>query len=396
MKYDFDRIIDRNSCGACKYMEAPAGALPMTIADMDFASPPEVIEALQKRAASSNFGYTVMEEEDYQAVIDFVRYRHGLEIPREQLLATPGVLYTMRCAMYMLTEPGDKVVVIAPLHTPSIATASMQGRIPVINWMRRTADGNYTFDLEDLEKHFRSGAKVLMMCAPHNPTGRVWTLEELTQVADLAKKYDIPIISDEIHRDLVYKNHRHIPIGSLPDMAERTITVFSPSKTFNFGGMHIGSAVSGNLEYLQMLRKKLYEFGHACGRPPLFSIAAQTAAYQHGRLWLEELTAYLEDNADMMLHYLEGLDVRACRPEGSFLLWVDCSKLKLDTAGLYALLLEAGITADPGHYYDMAEIDKYSGSQHHFRLAFGMPRQRLEPAMANLRKVIKKAQSVQA
>ena len=390
MRYDFDRIIDRRNCGACKWLEAPAGAWPMTIADMEFASPPEVVAALRERAEFGNFGYTVMVEEDYRAVIDFVRERHGIEIPREQLLATPGVLYTMRCAMYMLTAPGDKVVVTAPLHTPSINTAGMQGRVPVINWMRRREDGNYTFDLDDLEKQFREGAKLLMMCSPNNPTGRVWSRAELEGVAELVKHYDVPVVCDEIHRDLVYRGHRHIPIAELPGMAERVITVFSPSKTFNFGGMHIGSAVSGNLRYLEMLRRKLYEFGHACGRPPLFSLVAQTAAYRHGKQWLDELIAYLEGNADLMLHSLEGLPVRACRPEASFLLWVDCRALKLDTAGLHAMLLEAGITADPGHYYDTAEIDGYAGSQHHFRLAFGMPRRQLEVLMNNLRKAIRK------
>ena len=390
-KYNFDQIIDRSNCGACKWMEASDGALPMTIADMEFAAPPEVIEALQKKAAFGNFGYTVMEEEDYQAVIDFVRYRHNIEIPREHLLATPGVLYTMRCAMYMLSNPGDKVVVSAPLHTPSINTAGMQGRIPLINWLRRTEDGNYTFDLENLEKHFQSGARVLMMCSPNNPTGRVWSYEELSGIADLVKKYDVNVVCDEIHRDLVYSNKKYVSIADLPGMAERSISVFSTSKTFNLGGMHIGSAVSANTDYLQKLRSKLYEYGHACGRPSVFSITAQTAAYRYGRQYMEEMIAYLESNADMMLHYLDGLDtVHACRPEASFLLWVDCSKLKLDTAGLYNMLLEAQITADPGHYYDMAEIEHYSGVQHHFRLAFGMPKQQLEPAMERLRKVIKK------
>jgi len=390
VKYNFDQIINRHNCGACKWMEAPAGALPMTIADMEFNSPPEVLEALHRRVDSCNYGYTVMTDEDYQAVIDFVQYRHNLTIKREHLLATPGVLYTMRCAMYMLTAPGDKVVVTAPLHTPSIKSAGMQDRIPLINWLRRTADGNYTFDYEDLEAQFRAGGKVLMMCAPNNPTGRVWTQAELIPVAELVKKYDVKVVTDEIHRDLIYKGYQHCSIAALPGMAERTITVFSPSKTFNFGGMHIGSAVSENSDYLQKLRSKLYEIGHDCGRPPLFSLTAQTAAYKYGRQWLEELINYLENNADMMLHYLEGLPVKACRPESSFLLWVDCSELKLNTRELYNMLLTAGITADPGHYYDTADIANYHGLQHHFRLAFGMPRQLLEPAMEKLRKEILK------
>ena len=388
MSYDFTTILDRRPYTAAKWLGVPEGILPMTIADMEFASPPEVVEAIQRRAAFGNYGYTMMSEEDYSAVIDFVQWRHGIAIPREHLLATPGVLYTMRCAMYMLTQPGDQVVVPTCLHTPSIRTAGMQGRVPCKSWMRRTPDGNYTFDLEDLERRFRDGAKVLLLCAPHNPTGRVWTRAELEGVARLCVQHDVTVVSDEIHRDLVYRGHPHCEIASLPGMAERTITVFSPSKTFNFGGIHIGSAVTANGDLRERLRAKLYEYGHECGRPPLFSLVAQTAACQHGRAWLEELLPVLEANADLMLHYLDGLPVTACRPEASFLLWVDCSRLHLDTASLQALLAEAGIAADPGHYYDTCDIHGYTGPQHHFRLAFGMPRALLEPAMARLRKTI--------
>lgn len=387
-KYDFESVTDRRPYTACKWLNQSDGILPMTIADMEFCSPPEVCEALQERINFANYGYTLMNEADYQAIIDFNAWRHNIAIPREHLLATPGVLYTMRCAMYMLTAPGDRVVVQTPLHTPSIRTAEMQGRIPLKNQMLRTADGNYTFDLNDLERHFRSGARVLLMCSPNNPTGRVWTRGELEGVADLVRRYDVTVVSDEIHRDLVYAGHLHCEIASLPGMAERTITVFSPSKTFNFGGCHIGSAVTANTALREKLRKKLYEYGHECGRPPLFSLVAQTAAYRQGRLWLKELLAQLETNADLMLHYLEGLPIRACRPEASFLLWVDCSELKLDTAGVHDLLAEAGIAADPGHYYDTADIQGYTGSQHHFRLAFGMPRAQLEPAMERLRRTV--------
>lgn len=388
MLYDFDTIINRRECGACKFIGVPEDVVPMSIADMDFCSPPEVLEALHRRVDFGNFGYTMMTEEDYQAVIDFVKWRHGSAIPREHLLAMPGVLYTMRCAMYMLTMPGDSVVVPLPLHTPSIRTAGMRGRIPLHSWMKHREDGNYTFDLEDMERHFKSGAKVLLLCNPHNPTGRVWSRDELEGVAHLAQAYDVTVVSDEVHRDLCYAGHPHTTIGELPGMAERTITVFSASKTFNFGGFHIGSAVVANPEYKERLRRTLYEYGHECGRPPLLSLVAQTAAYRKGRRWLEELQQVLERNSDLAMQYLEGLPVTVFRPEASFILWVDCSRLNLDTAGLLSLLDEARLTADPGHYYDMAEIEGYTGFQHHLRLTVGMPKSVLEPAMARLRNAI--------
>jgi cystathionine beta-lyase len=385
--YDFDKIVNRRGIGACKYLGVPENILPMTIADMEFAAPPEVIDALQKRAAHGNFGYTMMVDEDYQAVIDFVKARHGITIPREHLLATPGVLNTMRCSMYALTEPGDKVAVILPLHTPSIRSAYMQGRVACESWMKRTIDGNYTFDLDDLEKHFASGARVLMMCSPHNPTGRVWRMEELAPLAELVKKYNCTVISDEIHRDLVYPGYKHIPLASLPDMAERVITVFSASKSFNLGGCHIGSAVIANAELKEKIRSLLYEYGHECGRPPLFSLVAQTAAYKYGEKYLDEMISYLNSNIDLAMEYLKDLPVTVCRPEASFLLWVDCSKLNWDTETLARKLAEAGISADPGHYYDTWHIAGYSGLQHHFRLAVGMPKALLEPALDRLRKL---------
>ena len=384
--YDFDKIVNRRNIGACKYLGVPENILPMSIADMEFMAPPEVIEALQKRAAHGNFGYTMMVDDDYQAVIDFVRKRHGVTIPRGHLLATPGVLNTMRCSMYALTEPGDKVVVLLPLHTPSIRSASMQGRIACESWMKRTCDGNYTFDFEDIEKHFAAGARVLMMCSPHNPTGRVWTLEELSKLAELVQKYDCTVISDEIHRDLIFAGKKHIPLASLPGMEKRVITVFSASKTFNLGGCHIGSAVIADPELKDKIRALLYEYGHECGRPPLFSLVAQTSAYLYGEKYLDEMISYLDRNIDLAMDYLSGTPLEVCRPEASFLLWVDCSRYHLNTAQLAGKLARAGIIADPGHYYDTWHIAGYEGIQHHFRLSIGMPKQLLEPALANLRK----------
>ena len=383
--YDFDQIINRRGIGACKYLGVPENILPMTVADMEFAPPPEVTAAICKRAQIGNYAYTMMTDEDYEAIINWVRKRHNTNIPREHLLPTCGVLNTMRCSMYALTEPGDKVVVILPLHTPSIKSASMQGRIACESWLKIDESGNYTFDLADLEKHFISGAKIIMLCAPHNPTGRVWRMDELLPLAELVKKYDAIMISDEIHRDLTLRGHSHVSPGSLPGMAERVISVFSPSKTFNLGGCHIGSAVIADGEMRAKIRAKFYEFGHECGRPPLFSLIAQTAAYTFGERYLDEMLLYLEKNIDLATEYLSDLPVSFHRPEASFLLWVDCRKLQLNTAELTSLLAEAGISADPGHYYDTYKIASYTGLQHHFRLAIGMPRSLLEPALDKLR-----------
>ena len=387
--YDFDKIIDRRHCNACKFINLPEDFTAMSVADMDFEVPDFITGALHKRVDTANYGYTMMGDEDYQAVIDWSYKRHGVVIPREHLISTPGVLNTMRCSMYALTEPGDKVVVVLPLHTPSIRSATMMGRNKVESWLLCDENGNYTFDFADLEKHFSSGAKVLMLCSPHNPSGRVWSKDEMEKLAALVIKYDVKVVCDEIHRDLIYPGNKHMVLGNMPGMAERTVTVFSASKTFNLGGCHIGSAVIANEEMRNKIRYMLYEFGHECGRPPVFSLAAQTAAYQHGEAYLEELLKYLSGNIDLAMEYLVDMPVKCVRPEASFLLWVDCRELELNTSELNDLFAKAKLSADPGHYYDTFQIADYSGKQHHFRLSIAMPRQQLDFAMENLRNALK-------
>jgi cystathionine beta-lyase len=244
-------------------------------------------------------------------------------------------------------------------------------------------------DPEDLERCFEEGARVLMMCSPNNPTGRVWTRKELSDIAELVRRYDAWIVSDEIHRDLVYRGKQHIPIATLPGMEERVITVFSPSKTFNMGGFHIGSVIIADPKLRTAVEQAFYEYGYSCGRPPLFSIIAQTSAYKYGAGWLDELLEYLEGNIDLALDYLQGTPLTACRPDGTFLLWVDCEALNMNTDELMSFMLnKAHILPDPGHYYDMYEIAGYKGPQHHFRLNIAMPRPLLEEAMDGLRKAV--------
>jgi len=387
-RYDFDQIVDRRAINAMKW-NVPEGIIPMSIADADFLSPPEIAEAIRKRMAVANYGYSGMTDADYDAVLDWIGTHQGQKVPREHLLATPGVLYTMRVVMYALTEPGDRVIVQTPLHTPSIGSAGLRQRVPVKNQLKRLPDGAYTFDLENLEHCLKDGARVLMMCAPNNPTGRVWTMEELSGVAELVKKYDAWIVSDEIHRDIVYRGKCHIPIATLPGMEERTITVFSTSKTFNLGGFHIGSAIIADPKLRADVTQVFYEYGHYCGRPSVLCIAAQTAAYRHGAEWLEELLEYLDDNISLALEYLQGTPLSACRPDGTFLMWVDCEALGMNTDELMSFMQEkAYIRPDPGHYYDMYEIDKYKGLQHHVRLNIAMPRSLLEQAMDGLRNAV--------
>lgn len=388
MNYDFDKVVNRD--GTLKWEDMSSkGVISMGVADMDFRLAPEIIDAIKRCADVGEFGYTKILDHDFDAIVNWLKYR-GKEVPVEYILPTPGVLYSARAAMYMLTQKGDKVIVQTPLHTPSIATAAMNGRIPLKNKLKYE-NGRYDIDFEDLEDCFKSGAKVLMMCAPNNPTGRVWTRDELNKVASLVVKYNAYIVCDEIHRDIIWERHEHISPTEIPEIADRTISVFSTSKTFNMGGFHVGSAIIPNPELREGLRKKLYTWGHSCIRPSTLCLAAQTAAYNNGRQWYEGMMSYVGKNFDLALDYLSGLPIHASRPEGTFLLWIDISELGLRTKRLYDVMMnEWKVYGDPGLLYDTSEYEGVDVLEHHVRINLATSRVTVEQAFDRIRKNLMK------
>ncbi len=299
------------------------------------------------------------------------------------------MLYAARTALHTLTAPGDKVIVQTPLHTPSITSASLLGRIPLENRLIYE-NGKYRIDYDNLEECFKSGAKVLMMCAPHNPTGRVWTKEELLRVGEIVKRYNGYIISDEIHSDIVWGENKHISPSQIPDISDRTVAVFSTSKTFNMGGFHIGTAIIPNAELREKIVKQFYSYGHVCDRPTVLCIAAQTAAYTYGEGWLSEMLAYVENNFKLTLEYLSGLPIEASHPEGTFLLWADITKLGLNADELKEVMFNKWkVVCDPGSYYDSKDYALYHGPEHHIRFNLALPRTQLEDALERIRKNLK-------
>lgn len=387
MKYDFDQPRERK--GTAKWgLASQYGAIGMTVADMDFKLMPEVVKAIKDCADTGEFGYTGVTERDRKAVLDWLNFR-GYDVPREHLIFTPGVLYAARNAMYSLTEPGDKVIVSPPLHTPSIATASMQGRVPMMNLMIYK-DGDYTFDLDHLEKCLKGGARVLMMCAPNNPTGRVWTREELGDIAALVNRYDAYVVSDEIHRDIIWEGHRHISPTELPELADRTISVFSTSKTFNMGGFHVGNAIVPNEVLRKNLVRQFYTFGHTCDRPSTLDLVAQTAAYEHGREWYEQMMQYVGKNMELALQMLADTPIHAKKPDGTFLLWADVSEMNMPTVELREVMLEKWkVYCDRGIMYDTFEFGGKNPIEHHVRFNLATTRANVEEAFTRIRKYFK-------
>ena len=388
MKYNFDEIRPRKNTAKWG-MATQYGAIGMGVADMDFKLAPEIIEALKECAELGEFGYAGMAGSDYKAVTDWLEYR-GETVPKDHLICTPGVLYSARAAMYMLTNPGDKVIVQTPLHTPSIATAAMEGRIPLKNKLKNV-NGKYEIDFEDLENCFKQGAKVLMMCAPNNPTGRVWTMDELKQIAALVVKYNAYVVCDEIHRDIIWEGHKHISPTSLPELADRSIAVFSTSKSFNMGGFHIGTAIIPNPDLRERFKTKLYTWGHTCDRPSTLCQAAQKAAYNNARPWYEEMMAYVGKNIDLALDYMSDLPIHASHPEGTFLIWADVSELNMKTMDLrHALLNEIKVFCDRGVIYDTSEYQNIDPLEHHIRINMATTRANVDEAFDRFRKYFKK------
>lgn len=388
MTYNFDEIRDRTIAGK---WAGPSqyGAIAMSVADMDFKLAPEIIDAVKECADAGEFGYVDMSDRDYRAITDWLKYR-GKDVPKEYIVPTPGVLYSARAAMYMLTKEGDKVIVQTPLHTPSIGTAGMQGRIPMVNKLKYE-NGRYDIDFEDLERCFKEGARVLMMCAPNNPTGRVWTMDELKQIAALVIKYDAYIVSDEIHRDIIWQGYEHISPTELPEIADRTVAVFSTSKTFNMGGFHIGSAIIPNPELRERFKKQFYTWGHTCHRPSMLGIAAQTAAYTKGHKWYEEMMAYVEKNFTLALDSLSDLPIRASHPDGTFLLWADVSEMGIHTKDFHNLMLkEWKVFCDRGVMYDTYDFTSVDPLEHHVRINLAAPYAIVDEAFDRIRKYFKK------
>lgn len=385
---DFDTVIDRRGTGSMKWDHLPKGydhIIPLSLADMDFRAPAAITEALARRLEHGIYGYTTMENADYEAILQWIQTRHRQSIPREWLLPTPGMIYAMRAAQYVLTQRGDRVVVMPPVHTPFFVTASRFGRQLISCPLICDEHGYYSMDYDGLEAHFAAGANLVMICNPQNPIGRVWTRQELTRLADLCLHYGVYIISDEIHRDILMPGSVFCTLDSIPGLAERSVSIFSPSKTFNMGGFHTATAVIPDPDIRKAVRQRLADFGHSCGRPTLFSIIAQTAAYTHGHDWLDALLTYLDGNFTQVLEMFADTPLKARKPEGTYMLWVDCSALGLDTPGLTTLLLEkASVYTELGHIFNTPDYQTYQGPQTHLRLNIAMPRTLLTRAVGGI------------
>ena len=382
MSFDFDRVIPREGTSALKYdgriaYFGTSDVQPLWVADMDFAAPEAVTRALIERATHPIYGYTMPPEGVYDALICWMKTRHAWAIQREWILLVPGVVPSLNAVAMALTEPDDGVIVQPPVYFPFFSAATKTGRRLVQNPLT-LENGRYTIDFDHLEQ-CASEARLLLLCSPHNPVGRVWQKDELTRVLDIARRHDLTILADEIHADLIYPEYQHHALATLTDDARNIVTAVAPSKTFNIPGLGLSALIVPDPSRREKINKVLDMVHMTAGNP--FSLTAFEAAYREGAPWLESLMAYLQQTRDEAAKYIaeELTKIRLIPAEGTYLLWLDCRKLGMRDEELKRFMIqEAGLGLSPGIAFGM-------GGSGFMRMNIGAPRSEVMKALAKLK-----------
>ena len=378
---DFDREIPRLASHAVKYAArrdtfGTEDVQPMWVADMDFAAPEAVTRALVERAQHPIYGYTLPPDSVYDALIAWMRKRHGWQIQREWILLVPGVVPSLNAVVMALTEPDEGVIVQPPVYFPFFSAATKTRRTLIQNPLR-LEDDRYRIDFDHLEE-CASQARLLLLCSPHNPVGRVWDKDELEQVLTIARRHELTVLSDEIHADLVYPEFRHHALGSLADDGLDIVTAIAPSKTFNIPGLGLSALIVPDPARRGAIFKVLDMIHMSAGNP--FSLAAFEAAYREGEEWLEELLSYLRETRDeagrFIAEHLPG--IRLVPVEATYLLWLDCRGLGMTDAELKRFFVrDAKLGLSPGTLFG----EQGSGFM---RMNIGAPRHLVMQALQRL------------
>lgn len=357
MEYDFSRPTDRRGTDSYKWDSAPeADIIPLWVADMDFETFPGITEALQRRVAHGIFGYTRVPEAYYEAVCRWFDKRHGWRINREHIIYTSGVVPAVSAVIKALTLPGDQVIVQGPVYNCFFSSIRNNGCEMVSNSLIYNKEElRYEIDFDDLERKLKhERARLMLLCNPHNPGGRVWTRDELTRVAELCRKYGVRVVSDEIHCELTLYDNEYVPFGSLPDELSRdSITCCSPSKAFNTAGLQIANIVCRDAEVRNRIDRAI-NINEVCDVNPFGVIALQAAYSDEGYEWLTQLRKYISANYDLLLERFarELPKCKVMRMEGTYLAWIDCSELHISSDEIEELLMhENKVWVNAGSMY---------------------------------------------
>lgn len=357
MEYDFSRPTDRRGTDSYKWDSAPeADIIPLWVADMDFETFPGITEALQRRVAHGIFGYTRVPEAYYEAVCRWFGKRHGWHINREDIIYTSGVVPAVSAVIKALTLPGDQVIVQGPVYNCFFSSIRNNGCEMVSNSLIYNKEElRYEIDFDDLERKLKhERARLMLLCNPHNPGGRVWTRDELTRVAELCRKYGVRVVSDEIHCELTLYDNEYVPFGSLPDELSRgSITCCSPSKAFNTAGLQIANIVCRDAEVRNRIDRAI-NINEVCDVNPFGVIAMQAAYSDEGYEWLTQLRKYISANYDLLLELFarELPKCKVMRMEGTYLAWIDCSELHISSDEIEEMLMhENKVWVNAGSMY---------------------------------------------
>ena len=381
------RFIDRSATNAEKYtlrqkLFHTEAVIPMWVADMDIATPECVIHAVQERLRHPILGYEIMTDSAYAAQIGWVREHHGFEMERQWLSYSPSVVASIGCAIRAFSEEGDEVIVMDPVYPPFYSMVKDNNRQLILHPLKQDKEGIYRFDIERLRAHITPKTKLLLLCSPHNPIGRVWSRDELLALGELCLKYGIRIISDEIHSDLVFALYTHIPIASLSEaLLNNTLTLIGPGKTFNMAGFSISSVCIAD----EIMRKRYEEEAHRIhfGEGAVLSHVAFETAYREGGEWHQKLLEHLRVNASLIEAWVAEHPVIQFRPpEATYLAWLDCSALGLGDRELREFFVsKAGLGLSPGLSFGK----EGSGFM---RLNFAVPTSVLSDALDRLDKAL--------
>lgn len=357
MEYDFSRPTERRGTDSYKWDSAPeTDIIPLWVADMDFETFPGITEALQRRVAHGIFGYTRVPEAYYEAVCNWFGKRHGWHINREDIIYTSGVVPAVSAVIKALTLPGDQVIVQGPVYNCFFSSIRNNGCETVSNSLIYNKEElRYEIDFDDLERKLaHERARLMLICNPHNPGGRVWTRDELIRVAELCHKYGVRVVSDEIHCELTLYDNEYVPFGSLPDeLSHGSITCCSPSKAFNTAGLQIANIVCRDAEVRNRIDRAI-NINEVCDVNPFGVIALQAAYSDEGYEWLTQLRAYISSNYDLLRERFarELPKCKVMRMEGTYLAWIDCSELHISSDEIEEMLMhENKVWVNAGSMY---------------------------------------------
>lgn len=387
--YDFNTPIDRRGTHCVKFdalkdMYGREDLLSLWVADMDFATPDFIIDALKRRLDHPVLGYPVQYDGYWQSVVNWIRSHHGWQVEREWMRYIPGIVKGIGMVVNVFTQPGDKIIIQPPVYHPFRLVPEHNGREIVMNPLQWVGD-TYEMDFEQLEQVIDDKCKILILANPHNPVGITWSRDTLVRLADIAVKHNLIVISDEIHCDMALYGNKHIPFASVSENAARcSITFGAPSKTFNIAGIVSSYAIVPDA----VLREKFFAWltANEMDMATIFAMVATEAAFTEGEEWRQQMLAHIESNIDFVDEYLKANipEVHAIKPQASYLVWLDFSALGLPHDKLIDMLVnDARLAMNDGAMFGI-------GGEQHTRLNVGTQRAVLEQAMKQLKEAIDK------